>query len=500
MIPRIGKRATRDNRFPMVRIAGFLALLAVIVFALSVNTFPNINNDGVDYIAYSRSLSANGLVHLGYRQIGYPLYLAATRLVSGLIGVEPLLTAVLVQRLLLVAGAGYAVWLWRWRAAPVVILVVTPSLVVYTNFVLTEALTVPLALLVACLVAHHFDTISGTRARLESDGSPRLPDGRMTLLTAWCVVVVCLLLVVIRFPFIVFGVVPVGLWVAARRRGAITRPYTTLVALYLALTTLFVIGTSIENSNEWGELRPVARTERSLYWSAWNQVFTLHPENQTDPHLSAFYDDGSPYIRIWEIESETPVYHDQAAQFRASMTEMLDAADLSLPRSRAFSLLGALRGGRLDEVRPRVDVMLDTDVANVEEAIHWNDVSDDEGWSVFNSRYNDGVRPQAMITSPVFPSPPLPYVTSLLRWLLPVSLGGTLILMLLSGRRLLGLIFLVPPLAYSIVMAWILADNARFLMTTTIYSVAGLSAMWAVAALRHGPRYRLARNHAIDEI
>jgi len=183
------------------RIAGIAAILALLAVGLSVNQFPNINNDGVDYIAHSQALGERGLIAFGYRQIGYPLVLAAERVVSGVLGIEALLLASLAQRALLALGIGYAIWLWRWKSLPVVLLVVTPSLLAYTNFILTEAMTVPLALLLACLVSHHFAL---TRPRWEESTGPDLPlaipERTAAIATAWGATVVAFALLAFRFP------------------------------------------------------------------------------------------------------------------------------------------------------------------------------------------------------------------------------------------------------------------------------------------------------------
>jgi hypothetical protein len=193
------------------------------------------------------------------------------------------------------------------------------------------------------------------------------------------------------------------------------------------------------------------------------------------------------------------VYTDQARRLDDSIDEMLAAAGLSVPRERLFSFLGALRGGRRDEVRPRVELMLDTDASTVDRLIHWNDISRNEGHAAFNERFNEGHKPQSVITSPAFPSPPLPYVTAALSFLLPVALLGSILLSVRKRQWLLGVVFVAPTLLYSAAMAWLLADNARFLMTTSIYSVAGLCALWAANDRRIGSRYRLDQHYVVDD-
>ncbi len=134
----------------------------------------------------------------------------------------------------------------------------------------------------------------------------------------------------------------------------------------------------------------------------------------------------------------------------------------------------------------------------MEEAIHANDVSRRQGWEVFNERFDQGAKPQSVITSPAFPSPPLPYLTDTLSILLPLAFLGSLFFAWRKRQTLLGVVYLTPTLIYSAALAWLLADNSRFLMTTSVYSVAGLSALWAATDRRAAPRYRLDEHHAID--
>ncbi len=141
-----------------------------------------------------------------------------------------------------------------------VLLVVTPSLIAYTNFILTEAMTVPLALLLACLVAHHFAL---TATRSEESVGPDLPlviaNRTAAIATAWGATAVAFALLAIRFPFAVFGIVPVVIWLAARRRSAPSRPYGAALLAFLLSAGLLTIGMSVENNQEFGALSPTVR-------------------------------------------------------------------------------------------------------------------------------------------------------------------------------------------------------------------------------------------------
>ena len=361
-------------------------------------------------------------------------------------------------------------------------LAITPSFLAYSDFILTEGLTIPLALLLACLVSNHFRLVqTDLPDNLELFGQ-RLPAEQLALATAWAAAVVAFALMLIRYPFVVFGMVPLTIWWASRERGEMARPYLAALLVFLAAASVLTLGLSAENSTEVGVFRPTVRGERAMYWSAWHLVFTLHPENRNDETLAGFYDAGSPYPHIWDVEAANPRYADQAQVLNRSIDQMLTAAGLDPRRERLFSFLGALTGGRHDEVRPRIEQILNTDASSVDEAIHVNDVSRQQGWEVFNDRYNEGSKPQSVITSPAFPSPPMPYVADTLRLLLPAALIGICVFAFRRRQYWLASVYLVPVVAFSAALAWILADNVRFFMTTSVYAVAGLSALWASGA------------------
>ena len=453
---------------------------------LSVNLFPSINNDGVEYIAHSSELLERGLVHLGYRQPGYPILLTAQRLLSGVLGVEALLLTTFAQRLVLLGAAVYAVWLWRWRALPILVLMAAPSLMAYTNLIMTEALTISLAIVLACSVSHFLTTLEN-----RPYGTLRLAPTSMRLriisVTSWAAGACAFWLLLIRLPFAVFGAVPLGLWLAARRGGLASRAPGVALIVYLALSTVFGIGLVAETSRELGVTSPNARSERAAHWAAWQNTFTLHPENRTNPALATYFNDGNPYITIWDIEDANPRYVDQARALESATRDMLGTAGIDIPRARLFSLIGSLGGGRLDELRPRLEQILATDAATVDDAIHVNDVSRLEGRAMFVDRYNDGHKPQAVITSPLLPGLPLPYLSALISVLLPLSLIGVVYLAARKRRWIEAMMFVLPVLVYSAYLSWFLADNVRFLATTSLYAVSGLCALWAMAPRRVYP-------------
>ena len=235
---------------------GLAVLLGVIAVStvLSVDLFPVITNDTIAYLRYSDSLSELGLVDLGYRQFGYPLYLASTGAVAQVLTIEPLIFAVLVQRLLLVCGVAYAVYLWRWWSVPVVVLVLTGEVIAYTNLVLTEGLSIPLALLLACSTAHVLRLLRGTTTAISS---------KLTVSLLIVVAVLSLGLLTIRFPFAVFGICP--LVVAVVAHGTPQRRLAwTAFGVFVVVAAGMVGLMSRENLTEYGDFSPSTRAAVAL--------------------------------------------------------------------------------------------------------------------------------------------------------------------------------------------------------------------------------------------
>ncbi|HEX9977523.1 MAG TPA: hypothetical protein VGB41_02745, partial [Acidimicrobiia bacterium] len=61
---------------------------------LSVGLIPTVTTDSLTYLKYSNDLTGNGFVLLGYRQFGYPLFLALVDLLGRGFGIEPLILTV----------------------------------------------------------------------------------------------------------------------------------------------------------------------------------------------------------------------------------------------------------------------------------------------------------------------------------------------------------------------------------------------------------------------
>jgi hypothetical protein len=463
----------RLSRQRLLKALGMLAVGMVGIYFLAINIFPIVTNDSLEYLDHSREPGNYGMVFKGYKQIGYPLILLVGRFVAGLGGVEPLLFSALLQRLLLLGALAYVIWLWRWRAIPLVVLVITPSFLVYPNFVLTEGMTVPLSVLLGGLVGHHF--------RLAESAKPDGPaeDHRIALALAILASAVVFVMISIRFPLAVFGVVPVAILGAAWfRNGRSQKGYVAALLVFVVVSGIFSGLLAIENEREFGVFAPGTNDMPAQYWGAWQIAFALHPENKAEPALAEFFDTGRAHTRIALVQSAYPGYKAQAVAHDADIDEMLELAGLDRNRERLFSFLGALRGGRTDDLKSYMGAAISADARSVDRAIYRSLFAIRRGGEAFAERYNDGQLPQAVITSPVFPKFPSPSLRVMLSFMVPAALVGVSVLSLYKRRVWMGLAYLAPVLALTAAMGWILLDNVRFLIPGSVYVIAGFSALW----------------------
>lgn len=465
-------RITRVATVTLFVIVGVLVLTTV----LALNLFPVITNDSLTYIDYSKSLDRYGLVHAGYRQFGYPGFMAVSS-VGSLLGIEPLLTVAILQRLLLVIGVAYAVWLWRWWSVPIVAFALSAETIAYTNLLLTEGLTVPLALVLACTTAHFLKL----RADKRIAASPRL-----AMILVGLVAALALAMLAIRFPFAVFGICPLVVVLGAR--GTSIKRYAWAVFGGYIVLSLAIVGlVSAENATEYGDFSPSTRGARTEYWAAWSVVFKAGPGNASKPELTEYWDSGTPYGFIREVESMDIPYSQQATVYEQAIDDMLATAGIGPWESRIQSFFGSLTGGRLDDLTGIIAAAISAGGANVDAAIYQNSYALERGVEAFADRYNDGEAPDALITEQLALVAAQPIAPILVRVALPLSIVGLMIGLMNRRARGLAVAGLAVVLVYSMLIGFIRADNYRFLLTTTAFAIASFSgalALWAGGSLR----------------
>lgn len=446
-----------------------LGLIALSAF-LSVNTFPVITNDSVLYLDHSRDLAEGGWVTYGYRQVGYPLVLALGRWTAHLLGADPLLFIAVAQRLLLAASVVLAWWFWRWWALPFLVILLAAQTIAYSNFLLTEGLALPLAALVV------FPTVQFVRI-LTSETS--VDHTRRLRLLGSLIVVGVLALYSLRFTFVVFGFIPLGLVVAAWRTPH-RRLTLTMVGALVVLGGLFTVAVSSENRGEVGVFTPSAGGQPVQYYFAWRQVFTVHPENRANPELAEYFDGGQVHDFSREVSGMDLSYHEQAAVFDREIESMLDAAGIPVLGSKVEAVFASLAGGRLDDLKAAVEAVVASRRPDVDGLINLNQFATQNGADAFADEYNDSQLPEAVITDPIGVLPPIPPSRSVTAVLLPLALLVMLAGLLFQRTRIISMIGLSVMVSFAAGVGWLRADNLRFLMPTTVFALGVGSATFQI--------------------
>lgn len=436
-----------------------VAFIIILSTVASVNTFPVVTNDSLSYLGHSSDLGSYGLVNDGYRQFGYPLALALFRAAANVLTIEPLLFTSIAQRAILLAGIALSVIMWKWATAALLVFLLSASTLAYSDLILTEGLSAPLAVLLAIV----FLSFTAKRTQWERSARWRLwaSSAAVVLLAIW--------LFSIRFPFAVFGLVPIGVALISWK-STFRVPALSLLAAYIVVAASLTLAMSAENGDEYGVFFPTVRGERSAYWATWSLVFTVDAENRDDPELAGFFDDGNPYRFIGQVDASGP-YTDQRAVYRSAIDDLLMAADISPLGSQLESFLWSLRGGRLDDLSGITRLITASSDEDVESIIHSNRFTDDLGVRAFSERFNGGQEPEAMLTSTSAVRVPLPDGQSSLSLLLPAGLLVLLFGVTQRQTRIEASIGLLVVVVYAAAIGIIRADNYRFLITTSAFGL-----------------------------
>lgn len=437
---------------------------------LAVDLFPTVTNDSLAYIDHSDALLDVGAVQAGYRQFGYPAFLAAIDGIAWVVRIEPLLLTVVAQRALLVLAMAYAVWLWRWWALPLVFVLTTPTLVAYHNFILTEALGLPVAVLYGCVVAHVL--------RVADRSS--VPKLLVTSLGA-----TYLLLVAIRFHFLVLGVpIVVVAYVLFRRGGDHRRWGIILVAGVTAAGLVMTVAMSIENQREFGVFSPSARGERSQFWAVWTDVFR-DPENAANPTLADLYSQGDPYVFMAAIDFGTSTYPAQRRAYADAIDSLLEESGSSVAQHRLASTIGVLWGGRIDDLAALVRAMASVSPDEIDALIAPNRFARDNGVGAMFDEYNDGQVVEPVVVSPLAPTRAgayfVPVVRIALLGALTVLIGGLFV----PAARTVAVTGLATAALDAAVIGYAMLANVRFILVPNVFVITvAIGALAAVAGSR----------------
>ena len=435
--------------------------LAALSSVLSVNTFPLVGNDSLLYLGHSLDLTGGGWVMHGFRQVGYPFFLAVARWSANVAGADPLLATAVLQRTLLIAGGVLAFWFWRWWSLPLLVYLFAAPTIAYSNFILTEGIGLPVALLLV------FPTVSFLQL-VQTDETRQM--SRLVAVLGWSAVAGALILLTLRFTYSVFGVIPlvmaIATWKTAYRRLGLAA-----LATYLVVAGAFTLLLIQENQREFGVALPSVDGGPAHYYYAWARVFTVNPDNRANPALAEFFDEGQIHAFSREVATSGVRFEEKGPIFDQEIEKMLRAAGISVLGSRVESVVWSLAGGRLHDVAGPVEGIVESTRSTIDRWIHHNSHAVTHGPQSFADEYNDSRLPQFVITDPV--GVPLAVDTqSLAAVLLPAAIIVMALGLRYAWARPACSIGLTVVASTAVGLGWVRADNFRFLIASSTFGIA----------------------------
>jgi hypothetical protein len=407
--------------------------VAVVLFvaysAIRVNWLPVITPDGLNYLEHSNDLFGLGLVQLGFRQFGYPTWLAFIDAVAQMASVQPLALTVILQHLLLFFAVGIAIWVLRWWSAPTVLVLLTPSMVAYSNFILTESVAVPLTVVgaAACVVLISSRTSNRT--------------------TAWVVLAATVgtLLPMIRLHYAAISLaIAVALFAALRLHRESRRAITVALASGGVVLSLLVGGMTIENYRESGVLAPSIGSERAMFWAAWVTIGLANEEAVAEA-MPEVYLEGETDAFIRKMNESGLSAGEQRPIYASAVNRIFEATGASKTRARINSLVGVFIGGRLDDLGSGL---------------------------MTADQYNNGILPTPITDfAASVPNPPSPSIALVLVFLIPLFTVASTYLLWFKHSRLLASLGLVVLIANALASFAFLTDNVRYLLPAYLFFV-----------------------------
>lgn len=451
-------RHTRLTNRRMKSLALAITILLFVVYsALRVNWFPSITLDGLNYLDHSNDLVGIRFVQHGYRQFAYPAWLAFVDATARMSSLEPLGLTVVLQRLFLIAGAGVTVLVLRGWSVPIVFVLLSPSSIAFSNYILTETIAMPIAVI-------------GAAASVAI-----LQNRRREQIEMWLGVAATsgILLPMIRLQYALISIaIAVAILAAGRVRESSRRK--TIVALsVMSLTLILLVGAlALDNLQKHGVLSPSIGAERQMFWATWENVVVFHRDEVAEA-VPDVYLDGTTFAFIREMDSSDLSAGEQRAVYALAVEQIYSATGVSQTGERFRSLAGVMTGSRLDDIGGNLR-FLATPVApeNFDVYIHQYAPVVSVDPDRFGDQYNDGIAPTFVLAAshmvPAFPSPDLKVMMA---YLIPMMMMIGMYLLWFAHARLLAAIAVGVMLAYSVASFAFMMDNLRFLLPAYLFSI-----------------------------
>ena len=425
---------------------------------LRVNWFPAISLDGLEYLDHSNDLLGIGFVQQGYRQFGYPAWLAVIDALSGVISLQPLGLTVVLQRLLFIGSAGVAVWVLRAWSVPLVLVLLTPSAIAFSNFILVETVSIPIAVIGAAAVVALLQ--SQTQAR------PMMWLGFATAAG------VSLPMMRLHYAVISLGIAAAILW--AYRAKNISRKSTVAALSIMSLSLVLLVGVlSLENLKESDVLFPSVGAERNMFWATWENVVDSHREEVAQAMPDVFLD-GSDFAFVRRMDASGLSVGDQRAVYSSVVDEIYLVTGESKTAERFRSAVGIMTGSRLDDIGSILRFLASpTAPTDFDLYIHQYGSNSGLDSDAVGLRFNDGAPPTVVLAaSDLVPNIPSPDLGVVMLYLIPVMLLVSVYLLRFEDARPMSAIAIGVILAYAVASFLFMMDNLRFLLPAYLFSIA----------------------------
>lgn len=469
-VPAIARCDTRRQR---KRAAGIALLLLAGARYFDVGIAGIVTNDSLGYLRRSEAPLAGGIVSQGYRQAAYPVFVMFSNLAADLLGWDHIFGVALLQRTILLVGIAITIWAMRWWSAPVMAVLTSSTVVIHGNLLLPEGLLIPLCV-----------NLGGLGAAVVLRRTNTTRTARMTM----AMVGVCVALAAsLKLQYAVLITILAAVGWTLHRDGLVRRRFAIItLGSVLGFIVVLSLAQSFENSSELGVFEPVSERARAEWYGAWQSIFVVDPDNQLDPALASFWDDGSLYTFMHGIEATVDAYPERASLFRQRIEELFDAAGTSEHGQQLRAFIGALGMGRLDDIGGIVQQVLQSG-DDPETAASFNLAYRHGGLTEIVEAYNDGHAPGAATFGPLLSATQstLAHHRALERWLSWLSIGLMLASLFIGGRhRALSAAILVGIVAYAGALSTGYIDNARYLLGPYILCLVGGTLAAQAAVLR----------------
>ena len=427
-----------------------------------------VSNDGIGYLQRAPAPFSEGFVTEGYRQAGYPAWLWLVDHLPFPPGFDRLFTIAVTQRLVVVLVV-IVVWrVFRLWSIPLLWILTSTDVVIYSNFVLNESLTIPLGALAAALLVGAASSV----APMPGVVPPRRPG----LWIIACIFVVAFT-TVLKLQYILLGlpILPV-LWALTPLETRV-KP---ILAIGMATTTLLgimMVGQAVENSRELNDFTPVSEQAHAEWWGAYYSVFKLSPSMAERPELQEFKLRSFADF-YFPLLDEVPDYQERREIVDAHIDDMFVAAGTTRRTQHIEPFLGALQGGRHSDLQAMF-VRLDGGA----DPMRQTTMSLDESPQAVLDSFNDGQPPKSILPGPLLSATQRPVEKSNLVYPLfsVVSLAMCALGVRLRPRiRWVGPTMVLSVVAVSALLATGYIDIQRYLLPYFL-ATTGVGT-WALAA------------------